>query len=88
MCLAAGTTIGAAHLSGGEDAVAVAVFTVIAASTVAIPVIGYMAARSKMTGPLESLRNWLTQNNDTVTAVLLLVIGVILLGKGNSGLSS
>jgi threonine/homoserine/homoserine lactone efflux protein len=88
MCLAAGTTIGAAHLSGGEDAVAVAVFTVIAASTVAIPVIGYMTARSKMTGPLESLRNWLTQNNATVTAVLLLVIGVVLLGKGISGLTS
>jgi len=88
MCLAAGSTIGAAHLSGGEDAVAVAVFTLIAASTVAIPVIGYLTARSKMAGPLESLRNWLTQNNATVTAVVLLVIGVVLLGKGISGLTS
>jgi hypothetical protein len=88
MCLAAGTTIGAAHLSGGGDVVAVVVFTVIAASTVAIPVIGYMTARSKMTGPLESLRDWLTQNNATVMAVLLLVIGVVLLGKGISGLTS
>jgi threonine/homoserine/homoserine lactone efflux protein len=76
MCLAAGTTIGAAHPSGGEDVVAVVVFTVIAASTVAIPVIGYMTARSKMAGPLESLREW------------LLVIGVVLLGKGISGLTS
>ena len=88
MCLAAGSTIGAAHLSGGGDVVAVVVFTVIAASTVAIPVIGYLTARSKMAGPLESLRNWLTQNNATVTAVLLLVIGVVLLGKGISGLTS
>ena len=88
MCLAAGTAIGAAHLSGGGDVVAVAVFTVIAASTVAIPVIGYLTARSKMAGPLESLRNWLTQNNATVTAVVLLVIGVVLLGKGISGLTA
>jgi len=88
MCLAAGTAIGAAHLSGGGDVVAVVVFTVIAASTVAIPVIGYLTARSKMAGPLDSLRNWLTQNNATVTAVLLLVIGVVLLGKGISGLTS
>jgi len=88
MCLAAGTTIGAAHLSGGEDVVVVAVFTVIAASTVAIPVIGYLTARSKMAGPLESLRDWLTQNNATVMAVLLAVIGVVLLGKGISGLTS
>jgi len=55
---------------------------------VAIPVIGYLTARSKMAGPLDSLRNWLTQNNATVTAVLLLVIGVVLLGKGISGLTS
>jgi len=88
MCLAAGTTIGAAHLSGGGDVAAVAVFTVIAASTVAIPVIGYLTARSKMAGPLESLRDWLTQNNATVMAVLLAVIGVVLLGKGISGLTS
>ena len=88
MCLAAGTAIGAAHLSGGGDVVAVVVFTVIAASTVAIPVIGYLTARSKMAGPLESLRDWLTQNNATVMVVLLLVIGVVLLGKGISGLTS
>jgi len=88
MCLAAGTTIGAAHLSGGEDAVAVVVFTLIAASTVAIPVVGYLTARSKMAGPLESLRDWLTQNNATVMAVLLLVIGVVLIGKGIGGLTS
>jgi len=88
MCLAAGTTIGAAHLSGGGDVVAVAVFTLIGASTVAIPVIGYLTARSKMAGPLESLRDWLTQNNATVMVVLLLVIGVVLLGKGISGLTS
>ena len=88
MCLGAGTTIGAAHLSGGEDVVAVVVFTLIAASTVAVPVIGYLTARSKMTGPLDSLRDWLTQNNATVMAVLLLVIGVVLLGKGIGGLTS
>ena len=88
MCLAAGTAIGAAHLSGGGDVVAVVVFTVIAASTVAIPVIGYLTARSKMAGPLERLRDWLTQNNATVMVVLLVVIGVVLLGKGISGLTS
>ena len=88
MCLGAGTTIGAAHLSGGGDVVAVVVFTVIAASTVAIPVIGYLAARDRMARPLESLRDWLEQNNATVMAVLLLVIGVVLLGKGIGGLSS
>jgi threonine/homoserine/homoserine lactone efflux protein len=88
MCLGAGTTIGAAHLSAGSDVIVVAVFTVIAASTVAGPVIAYLAARARMGAPLESLRTWLTQNNAAVMAVLLLVIGVALLGKGIGGLTA
>ena len=47
------------------------------ASTVALPVIGYLAARDRMARPLERLRGWLEQNNATVMAVLLLVIGVV-----------
>lgn len=60
----------------------------IAASTVTVPVISYLAARDRMAQPLESLRGWLEQNNATVMAVLLLVIGVVLLGEGIGGLSS
>jgi threonine/homoserine/homoserine lactone efflux protein len=56
MCLGAGTTIGAAHLSGADEVIVVAVFTVIAASTVGVPVIGYLTAREKMAGPLDSMR--------------------------------
>jgi threonine/homoserine/homoserine lactone efflux protein len=88
MCLAAGTTIGAAHLSTGDDIVVVAVFTVLAASTVAIPVIGFLAARDRMEAPLKDLRGWLTQNNAVVMGVLLLVIGVDLIGKGITGLTA
>ena len=88
MCLGAGTTIGAAHLSGADNVVAVVVFTVIAASTVLVPVVGYLAAREKLTAPLNSLRAWLTQNNATVMAVLLLVIGVAIIGNGIGALGS
>jgi threonine/homoserine/homoserine lactone efflux protein len=85
LCLGAGTTIGAAHLSGGQDAVAVVVFTLLASSTVAIPVLGFLVARDRMAGPLDRLRGWLTQNNAAVMAVLLLVLGVALIGKGIAG---
>lgn len=88
LSLGAGTTIGAAHLSGGGDLVAVAVYTLIAASTVTVPVIGYLAARDRMAGPLDSLRAWLEQNNATLMTVVLLVIGVVLLGEGIGELSS
>jgi hypothetical protein len=39
-----------------------------------------------MAGALESLRRWLTANSAVVTATLLLVIGVILIGQGLGGL--
>ncbi|GAB2448498.1 threonine/homoserine/homoserine lactone efflux protein [Conyzicola lurida] len=82
MAVGAGVAIGGASLGAGEATVAVAVFVVLAASTVAIPVIGYLAASARLTAPLESLRVWLVQNNATVMGVLLLVIGVVMIGKG------
>jgi threonine/homoserine/homoserine lactone efflux protein len=88
MCLGAGTTIGAGHLSAGGDVVAVALFTALAASTVAAPVFIYLSAREKMAQPLTNARGWLARNNMTVMAVLMLVIGVALIGKGIGGLTS
>jgi hypothetical protein len=81
----AGVTIGSAGLSAGSIAVVLGVFTVIAAASVAIPVVAYLAAAKRMAGPLESLRGWLVHNNATVMAVLLLVIGFVLIGKGIAG---
>ena len=78
----AGVALGAAGLSGGQGAIAIAVFTLIAASTVAVPVIGYLVASERMAAPLESLRAWLLRENAVVMAVLLLVIGVVMIGKG------
>ena len=60
----------------------IVVFVVIAACSVAVPVIAYLVASKRMAAPLEALRGWLVQNNATVMAVLLLVIGVVLVGKG------
>lgn len=78
----AGVSIGTAGLSAGAATVVVLIFVVVAASSVALPVIGYLVAADAMRGPLDSLRGWLVHNNATVMAVLLLVIGVTLVGKG------
>jgi len=78
----AGVIVGTAGLAVGEAAVVILVFVLIAASTVAIPVIAYLVASKRMAGPLEALRGWLVHNNATVMAVLLLVIGVVVIGKG------
>ncbi len=86
LCLTGGLLIGGAGLSGGDAAVAVVVFVVIASSSVAVPVIGYLVAQRRLVQPLDELKDWLTANNATVMAVLLLVIGVAIIGKGLAGL--
>lgn len=82
MAAGAGVIIGTGELTAGETVGVLVIFVVIAASSVAVPVIAYLIASKRMAGPLESLRGWLVHNNATVMAVLLLVIGVVLVGKG------
>jgi len=86
LSLAAGLTIGAGGLDSDETVIAIGVFVVIAASSVAVPVVAYLAAQNRVRQPLDDLRVWLSENNATVMAVLLLVIGVTILGKGLAGL--
>ncbi len=86
MCVAAGVQVAAADLGTGDIVIVLAVFTVLAASTVANPVVAYLVAADWMRAPLNELRDWLVQNNATVMAVLLADIGVVLIGKGITGL--
>ena len=82
LAAAAGVDIGSAGLDTGAIVRVIAVFTLIAASTVLVPVVGYVIAAEKLRGPLDALRAWLGKENAVIMAVLLLVIGVSLIGKG------
>jgi threonine/homoserine/homoserine lactone efflux protein len=82
MAVAAGVVIGTAGLPDSEVVLAILIFVLIAGCSVSIPVIAYLIASRRMIRPLESLRGWLVQNNATLMAVLLLVIGVVVIGKG------
>ncbi|MBW8172611.1 GAP family protein [Ornithinimicrobium sp. Arc0846-15] len=79
---AAGVTIGGAGLAGGEVVFVIVVFTLIAAATVLVPVVGYQLAADKLARPLMTLRDWLQKENAVIMAVLLLVLGVNLIGTG------
>ncbi|GAA1933244.1 GAP family protein [Microbacterium aoyamense] len=78
----AGVTIGSAALGTGATIGAIAIFTVIAASTVLVPVLAYLLAADRLRGPLDALREWLAKQNALIMAVLLLVLGVVVIGKG------
>jgi hypothetical protein len=81
LALSAGVIVGEAGLSVGQVSVVIVVFTVIATSTVAIPVVAHLTAPERMRGPLESLREWLVVNNVTIMVLVLLMIGVVMIGN-------
>lgn len=80
LAAAAGAAIAEFDLPTSEAFGAIAVFTVIASLTVAIPVIGYLVAGSRLDATLDSTKAWLIGNNAAVMAVLFAVFGAKLVG--------
>ncbi|WP_036510717.1 GAP family protein [Nocardia aobensis] len=86
LCVSAGVAIGTSGIGGGQEVIAVLVFTVIAAASVLVVVIGYLVAAERLREPLDRARRWLQANNHVVMAIVLLVMGAVVLGKGIGGL--
>jgi hypothetical protein len=82
LAIAAGLTVRADSGSVPEAVVAIAVYTVIAASTVAVPVIVALAAPGRMEPKLVAFQEWLRRNGRTLTSVVVIVIGVVIVGMG------
>ena len=82
LAISAGVIVGGAGLTVSQMTIVIIVFVFLAASTVLIPVVGYLIASARLAGPLDKLRVWLVDNNAVIMAVLLLVIGVSVIGKG------
>ncbi|MGW0161482.1 GAP family protein [Mycobacterium sp. NPDC003323] len=86
MCVAAGLAIGSAGVGIEHAWLAVPCFVAVAASTVAIPVIGYVISGDRLAQPLARLRRWMEQQHATLVAAILVVIGIMVLYKGIHGL--
>jgi threonine/homoserine/homoserine lactone efflux protein len=82
LSVAAAAAIAGSGVSGGSQAVAYAVFALIASIGVAAPVVIYFAMGDRAAALLDGLRGWMARNNAVIMAVLLLVIGVKVLGDG------
>ncbi|HEY6624060.1 MAG TPA: GAP family protein [Acidimicrobiales bacterium] len=85
MSLGGGIAISQAPTSPGGHVGAAVIFVALAATTVVVPVVLYRIMGARAQPMLESLDAWLEQNSATVMSVLLLVIGVVLIGKGIGG---
>ena len=76
-----------AGLGTGGAWAALVVFVLVAASSVAVPVLGYAAAGERLDEPLARLKDWLERHNAALVAVILVVIGLLVLYKGIHGLA-
>jgi hypothetical protein len=82
MCLAAGLAIGTSHLDDVDKLVAGVFFIAVSASTVAIPILAYVAAGHRLDDLLERVKNWMEKNNAALLAGILVLIGLMVLHNG------
>jgi hypothetical protein len=82
MCALAGLAIGSGNLGTAGELVTGAIYIAVAASTVAIPVLAYVAAGHRMDHPMARLKEWMEKNNAALLAAVLVLIGLMVLHNG------
>jgi hypothetical protein len=82
LAVAAGLTVRADAESLSDALVAVVVYTLIACSTVAVPIVATLVAPARWEPRLVSARGWLIHNGEALGSVIGIVIGVVIIGMG------
>jgi threonine/homoserine/homoserine lactone efflux protein len=83
---AAATAIAQTEIATSDQAIALAVFVLIATLGPGIPVAIYFVMGERATRMLDDLKEWMGHHNAAIMAVLCLVIGAKLIGDGISAL--
>jgi len=83
---AAGILIGTAGLGLAGAGAAVAYYSAVASSTVAVPVLAYVAVGARADDHLTRLKEWLHRHSGHVTGVILVLVAIIVLYTGIRGL--
>jgi hypothetical protein len=87
MCALAGLAIGSGNLGTTATLLTGAIYIAVAASTVAIPVLAYVAAGQRLDSPMARLKEWMEQNNAAMLAAVLILIGGMVLYHGVNALA-
>jgi hypothetical protein len=82
ICVPAGLAIGAGGLGLVGDWLAAAFFVLVAASSVAVPILAYAAAGHRLDDTMSRLKDWMEKNNAGLMAAILVVIGAMVLYNG------
>jgi hypothetical protein len=87
LVIAGAAAIAKAGISTGDEAIALVIFVLIASIGVMVPVVLFFALGERSKEMLDGLKDWMVQNNTTIMAVLLLILGVKLVGQAIAGLA-
>jgi threonine/homoserine/homoserine lactone efflux protein len=79
---AAGLVIGTAGLGAPGATLAVAYYTVIAGSTVLLPILAYAVAGQRVDHQLERIKHWMERQHAVLMAGFLAAVGVLLVYTG------
>ena len=82
LAIAGGLTIRGDASSTTVELVAILIYTVIGSSTDVVPIIATLVAPGKMEPRLTSARSWIARNGEILTAIILIMIGVVIVGMG------
>jgi Sap, sulfolipid-1-addressing protein len=87
MCALAGLAIGSANLPRTGELASGALYVAIAACTVAIPVLAYVAAGHRLDATMARVKEWMDRNNAAMLAAVLVLIGGMVLYHGVKALT-
>ena len=84
LTIAAVASISASGLDSGEEYIVLGVFVFLASLSIIVPVVFYVSMGAKAEAPLNTMKVWLIDNNNTVMAVIFVILGAKVLGDGIS----
>lgn len=85
LSVAGAAAIAQTGIDAGEQAIAYAVFVLVASAGVALPLAAALVMGERASAPLDELKEWLARSNAVIVAVLMVVIGSKLIGDAISG---
>ena len=84
--VAAGLALSSASVRFDEAVLLIMIYTVIATSTVVVPIVASFVAPQRMEPKLISARDWLSANGRILTSTMMFMIGFVIVGVGLTNL--
>lgn len=84
LSIGVGVSVEATAISGGEAAVVLVGVALVSSIPIMVPVVLSLVALDRISGGLDRIRDWMVRHNSAVVGVILLLVGVLLIGKSLS----